>query len=72
MFDIFYINIILKISLMLFYISKNLEFSKPISIKSRSKVYSALNLMQSNKISILPVIDDFGLLIGSIKLSQCI
>ena len=51
---------------------KNLTFSTPLTIKSRSKIALALNLMQSNKISILPVIDDFGLLIGSIKLSQCI
>tara|TARA_B100000886_G_scaffold248279_1_gene174829 strand:- start:154 stop:1101 length:948 start_codon:yes stop_codon:yes gene_type:complete len=51
---------------------KDLKFSDPLIIKSRSKVSLALNLMQSNKISILPVIDDFGLLIGSIKLSQCI
>ena len=51
---------------------KNLEFTKPISIKSRSKVSLALNIMQSNKISILPVVDDFGLLLGSVKLSQCI
>ena len=51
---------------------KNLKFSTPLTIKSRSKISVALNLMQSNKISILPVIDDFGLLIGSIKLSQCI
>ena len=51
---------------------KNLEFSKPISIKSRSKVSLALKKMQSNKISILPVVDDFGLLIGSVKLTQCI
>ena len=51
---------------------KNLKFSTPLTIKSRSKISVALNLMQSNKISILPVIDDFGLLIGSIKLAQCI
>ena len=51
---------------------KNLEFSTPLTIKSRSKISLALDLMQSNKISILPVIDDFGFLIGSIKLSQCI
>ena len=51
---------------------KSLKFSTPLTIKSRSKVSSALKLMQSNKISILPVIDDFGLLIGSIKLAQCI
>ena len=51
---------------------KSLKFSTPLTIKSRSKVSSALNLMKSNKISILPVIDDFGLLVGSIKLAQCI
>ena len=51
---------------------KDLKFSTPLTIKSRSKISLALNLMQSKKISILPVIDDFGLLIGSIKLSQCI
>tara|TARA_A100001388_G_scaffold190697_1_gene143492 strand:+ start:1052 stop:1999 length:948 start_codon:yes stop_codon:yes gene_type:complete len=51
---------------------KNLKFSPPLTIKSSSKISLALNLMQSHKISILPVIDDFGILIGSIKLSQCI
>ena len=51
---------------------KNLKYSPPLTIKSGSKVSLALNIMQSNKISILPVIDDFGLLIGSVKLSQCI
>ena len=51
---------------------KNLKFTTPLTIKSGSKISLALNLMQSNKISILPVIDDFGLLIGSVKLSQCI
>ena len=51
---------------------KSLKFSTPLTIKSRSKVSSALNLMKSNKISILPVIDEFGLLIGSLKLSACI
>ena len=50
----------------------NLKFSSPLTIKSRAKISSALKLMQSNKISILPVIDDFGLLIGSVKLAQCI
>ena len=51
---------------------KDLKFSLPLTTKSYSKVSEALDLMQSNKISILPVIDDFGLLIGSVKLSQCI
>ena len=51
---------------------KNLNYSPPLTIKSGSKVSLALNIMQSNKISIMPVIDDFGLLIGSLKLSQCI
>ena len=51
---------------------KDLKFSLPITTKSFSKVSEALALMQSNKISILPVIDDFGLLMGSVKLSQCI
>ena len=51
---------------------KSLKFSPPLSIKSQSKVSLALNLMQSNKISILPVVDDFGIIMGSIKLSQCI
>ena len=51
---------------------KDLKFSLPLTTKSFSKVSEALALMQSNKISILPVIDDSGLLIGSVKLSQCI
>ena len=51
---------------------KNLKLSSPLTIKSQSKVSLALNIMRSNKISILPVVDDFGLLIGSVKLSQCI
>ena len=51
---------------------KDLKFSLPLTTKSFSKVSEALDLMQSNNISILPVIDDFGLLIGSVKLSQCI
>ena len=51
---------------------KDLKFSLPITTKSFSKVSEALSLMQSNKISILPVIDDFGLLLGSVRLSQCI
>ena len=51
---------------------KDLKFSLPLTIKSFSKVSEALDLMQSNNISILPVIDDCGLLIGSVKLSQCI
>ena len=51
---------------------KNLKFSIPLTIKSKSKVSLALDIMQSNKISILPVIDNFGLLIGAVKLSQCI
>ena len=51
---------------------KDLEFSLPITTKSWAKVSEALDLMQSNKISILPVIDDYGTLIGSVRLSQCI
>ncbi len=51
---------------------KDLKFSLPLTTKSFSKVSEALDLMQSNNISILPVIDDSGLLIGSLKLSQCI
>ena len=51
---------------------KNLKYSIPKTIKLGSKVSLALNIMQSNKISILPVIDDFGLIKGSIKLAQCI
>ena len=51
---------------------KDLKFSLPLTTKSFSKVSEALDLMQSNNISILPVIDDSGLLIGSVKLSQCI
>ena len=51
---------------------KDLKFSLPLTTKSYSKVSEALDLMQSNKISILPVIDDSGFLIGSVKLSQCI
>ena len=51
---------------------KDLKFSLPLTTKSFSKVSEALDLMQSNNISILPVVDDFGLLIGSVKLSQCI
>ena len=51
---------------------KDLKFSLPLTTKSFSKVSEALDLMQSNNISILPVIDDCGLLIGSVKLSQCI
>ena len=51
---------------------KDLKLSSPLTIKSQSKVSLALNIMRSNKISILPVVDDFGLLIGSVKLSQCI
>ncbi len=52
--------------------ASELNFSKPISIESGTKVSEALNLMQSNKISILPIIDELGFLKGSIKLSQCI
>ena len=37
---------------------KNIKFSSPLTIKSHTKISLALNLMQSNKISILPVIDD--------------
>ena len=51
---------------------KDLKFSLPITTKSCAKVSEALDLMQSNKISILPVIDDYGTLIGSVRLSQCI
>ena len=51
---------------------KDLQFSIPITIKSWAKVSEALDLMQSNKISILPVIDDYGTLMGSVRLSQCI
>ena len=51
---------------------KDLKFSLPLTTKSFAKVSEALDLMQSNNISILPVIDDSGLLIGSVKLSQCI
>ena len=51
---------------------RDLKFSLPITIKSWAKVSEALDLMQSNKISILPVIDDYGTLIGSVRLSQCI
>ena len=51
---------------------KNLNLSNPITIKSSSKVSEALVIMQSNKITILPIIDKLGLLKGSIKLSQCI
>ena len=51
---------------------KNLDFGLPLTIKSNTKVSEAIDLMQSNKITILPVIDDSGLLIGSVKLSQCI
>ena len=51
---------------------KDLKFSLPLTTKSFSKVSEALDLMQSNNISILPVIDNGGLLIGSVKLSQCI
>ena len=51
---------------------KDLKFSLPLTTKPFSKVSEALDLMQPNNISILPVIDDSGLLIGSVKLSQCI
>ena len=51
---------------------KNLKYSNPKTIKLGSKVSLALNIMKSNKISVLPVVDDFGLILGSIKLSQCI
>ena len=51
---------------------KDLKYASPLTINSGSKVSIAVNVMKSNKISILPVLDDFGLLIGSIKLSQCI
>ena len=51
---------------------KDLKFTLPLITKSGSKVSEALDLMQSNNISILPVVDDSGLLIGSVKLSQCI
>ena len=51
---------------------KNLSKSFPITIKSNEKVSKALEIMKKNKISILPVVDNFEFLIGSIKLSQCI
>ena len=51
---------------------KNLRFSSPLTIKSGSKVAEALDIMKLNKISILPIIDDLGFLMGSLKLSQCI
>jgi len=51
---------------------RDLKFSLPITTKSCAKVSEALDLMQSNKISILPVIDDYGTLLGSVRLSQCI
>ena len=52
--------------------AKDLNLSNPFSIKSQSKVFEALNLMKSKNISILPVIDDLGLIIGTLKLSQCV
>ena len=51
---------------------KNLANSAPITIKSNEKVSKALEIMKENKISIIPVVDNFEFLIGSIKLSQCI
>ena len=51
---------------------KNLNLLPPLVIKSQSKVFEALKLMQSKKISILPVVDNSGFLIGSVRLSQCI
>ena len=51
---------------------KNIKYSIPLTIKSGSKVSMALKKMQSNKISILPVVDTMGILLGSVKLSQCI
>lgn len=51
---------------------KNLNLSHPFKTKSKSKVSEALKLMQSKKISILPIVDNSGLLLGSIQLSQCI
>ena len=63
-----------KISLVRIAINFN-SFDKGFYITKFLKEYGyevGFNLMQSHKISILPVIDDFGILIGSIKLSQCI
>ena len=51
---------------------KNIQYSNPLTIESGSKVSIALKKMQSNKISILPVVDTMGILLGSVKLSQCI
>ena len=51
---------------------KDLNFTIPISINKHTKISKAINLMQLKKVSILPVLDDFGLIIGSVKLSQCI
>ena len=50
----------------------NLSPKKPITISPNAKVGDASYLMKKNKISILPVIDKEGLLIGSVKLSQCL
>ena len=51
---------------------KNIQYLHPLTIESGSKVSLALKKMQSNKISILPVVDTMGILLGSVKLSQCI
>ena len=50
----------------------DLKLKKPISIKSICKVSKALEIMQLNKISILPVINNQGTLLGAVKLSQCV
>ena len=52
--------------------AKNLAHKFPTTIKSYEKVSKALEMMKKNKISILPVVDNCALLIGSVKLSQCI
>ena len=51
---------------------KDLNFSNPKIIKSKAKVSEALDIMQVNKISILPIIDDLGMLLGCVKLAQCL
>ena len=51
---------------------KDLNFSNPKIIKSNAKVSEALDIMQVNKISILPIINDLGMLLGCVKLAQCL
>ena len=51
---------------------KNLKFTSLLNIKSQSKVSLELNIVRSNNISILPIVDDYGLLLGSEKFSQFI